>query len=134
MSVGVLIITHSGIGAAIYGTANFMINESPLNIKLLSASRESDADELLESAILLIRELDSGEGVLVLTDLYGSTPSNIALKLYEYAEVAVVTGLNLSMLIRVMNYPQLSLYELSEKAYSGGVDGVALDNFKEGRE
>ena len=128
MSVGVLIITHSGIGAAIYGTANFMIHEIPLDIKLLSASRESDADELLESAILLIRELDSGDGVLVLTDLYGSTPSNIALRLYEYAEVAVVTGLNLSMLIRVMNYPQLSLHELSKKAYSGGVDGVTLDN------
>ncbi len=127
MSVGVLIITHSGIGAAIYGTASFMIKESPLDIKLLSASRESDADELLESAILLIKELDTGDGVLVLTDLYGSTPSNIAYRLHDYAEVGIVTGLNLSMLIRVMNYPQLNLADLTEKAFSGGMDGVTID-------
>jgi len=127
MSVGVLIISHDGIGAALFGTANFMIKESPLNIKLLSANRDSDVDDLYESAILLIKELDSGDGVLVLTDLYGSTPSNIANSLHEYANINIVTGLNLSMLIRLFNYPDLNLADLTEKAYSGGIDGITIN-------
>jgi mannose PTS system EIIA component len=127
MSVGILIITHNGIGASIFGTANFMIKDSPLDVKLLSASRESDPDELLESATLLLRELDQGDGVLVLTDLFGSTPSNIAHRLHEFANVNIVTGLNLSMLIRIFNYPDLNLADITEKAYSGGIDGVTID-------
>lgn len=128
MSVGILIITHNGIGASIYGTANFMIKNNPLSVKLLAANRESDPDELLESAILLLRELDEGDGILVMTDLVGSTPSNIAHRLHEHAQVKIVTGLNLSMLIRVLNYPALNLAELTEKAYSGGIDGVTIDH------
>lgn len=127
MSVGVLIISHDGIGAALYGTANFMIKDNPLKVKLLSANRESDPEELLESASLLLSELDQGDGILVLTDLFGSTPSNIAHRLHEFANVNIVTGLNLSMLIRIFNYPDLNLVEMTEKAYSGGIDGVTID-------
>jgi len=127
MSVGILIISHNGIGAALFGTANFMIKECPLDVKLLSANRDSDVDDLYESAILLVKELDSGDGVLVLTDLYGSTPSNIANSLHEYANINIVTGLNLSMLIRVFNYPELNLADLTEKAYSGGIDGITIN-------
>ncbi|MFT5395712.1 MAG: PTS system mannose-specific IIA component [Gammaproteobacteria bacterium] len=127
MSVGILIISHNGIGAALFGTANFMIKESPLDVKLLSANRDSDVDDLYESAILLVKELDSGDGVLVLTDLYGSTPSNIANSLHEHANINIVTGLNLSMLIRLFNYPDLNLADLTEKAYSGGIDGITIN-------
>lgn len=128
MKVGILIITHDGIGASIYGTAEFMIKDCPANIKLLSASRESDPEDLLESSVQLIRELDQGAGVLVLTDLFGSTPSNIARRLHAYARVKIVSGLNLSMLIRVFNYADLDLEALSEKAHSGGLDGVTIDH------
>ena len=127
MSVGILIISHNGIGASIYGTASYMIKDNPLKVKLLAANRESDPDELLESAILLVRELDEGDGILALTDLVGSTPSNIAHRLNEHASIKVVSGLNLSMLIRVLNYPTLNLIELADKAYSGGIDGVTID-------
>lgn len=127
MSVGVLIISHNGIGAALFGTANFMIKDSPLNVKLVSANRDSDVDDLYESAILLIKELDTGDGVLVLTDLYGSTPNNIANSLHEYANINIISGLNLSMLIRLFNYPDLNLADLTEKAYSGGIDGITIN-------
>jgi PTS system ascorbate-specific IIA component len=127
MSVGLLIISHNGIGAALFGTANFMIKDNPMNVKLLSANRASNPDELLETAILLVKELDDGDGVLVLTDLFGSTPSNIAHRLHEHGSINVVSGLNLSMLIRVFNYPDLNLADMTEKAYSGGIDGVTID-------
>ncbi len=112
MSVGLLIISHDGIGPALLGTAKLMLNDFPLRTKLLTASKDCDPVELMSSAIELIAELDDKEGVLVLTDLYGSTPTNIAQKLMNKNNIYVVTGLNLSMLIRVFNYPQLDLDDL----------------------
>lgn len=125
MSVGVLIISHDGIGPALLGTATLMLNDCPLQTKLLTVSRDCDPDQLTEDAVEQIEALDAGEGVLVLTDLYGSTPCNIAQKLTSKKHVHVVSGLNLSMLIRVFNYPKLTLEELSEKAVSGGKDGIS---------
>lgn len=125
MSVGILIISHDGIGPALLGTATLMLNDCPLQTKLLTASRDCDPEQLTEDAIEQIEELDAGEGVLLLTDLYGSTPCNIAQKLTSEKHVHVVSGLNLSMLIRVFNYPKLSLEELSDKAVSGGKDGIS---------
>ena len=124
MSVGILIISHDGIGPAVLGTATLMLNGCPLQTKLLTTSRDSDPDQLTEDAIEQVEALDTGEGVLVLTDLYGSTPCNIAQKLTSQGHVQVVTGLNLSMLIRVFNYPRLTLEELLEKAITGGKDGI----------
>jgi len=126
MSVGVLIISHNGIGAAILGTANFMIKGNDMDIKLLTASRDCEPEELFLTASDIVTELDQGDGVLILTDLIGSTPSNIAARLSDKGNIKVVCGLNLSMLIRVMNYQSLDLEKLTEKALSGGLDGVTL--------
>ncbi|MEM7026784.1 MAG: PTS fructose transporter subunit IIA [Pseudomonadota bacterium] len=124
MSVGILIITHDGIGASLFGTARFMLKECALPVKIMSTSHDSDIDKLKDTVSILIRELDAGDGVLVLTDLIGATPTNIILEFKDELNISVVTGLNLSMLIRVLNYPDLNLQEISEKAYSGGVDGI----------
>jgi mannose PTS system EIIA component len=126
MSVGLLIISHDGIGAALLGTATFMLNNCPLQTKLLTASRDCSPDELVADALEEINGLDEGDGVLILTDLYGSTPSNIAKILSSSANVLTVSGLNLSMLVRVFNYPELNLQQLAEKAISGGKDGIVL--------
>lgn len=124
MSVSILIITHDGIGASLLGTATFMLNDCPLHTRLLTASRDCDPEELQADAMEEVRILDEGDGVLVLTDLFGSTPSNIAGIISENNSVRAVSGLNLSMLIRVLNYPDLSLEQLAEKAISGGHDGI----------
>ena len=124
MSVGLLIITHDGIGPSLLGTTSLMLGGCPLNAKLLMASRDSDPTELSGLAKDYIHTLDDGDGVLVLTDQYGSTPSNIATKLKHETNIRIVAGLNLSMLIRVLNYPDLDLDQLVEKALSGGRDGI----------
>jgi mannose PTS system EIIA component len=126
MSVGILIISHDGIGDALLDTANHMIENDSLKVKCLSASRECEPDKVLDSANSLLDELEQGDGVLVLTDLIGSTPSNIAHRLHEHANVNVITGINLSMLIRIFNYPNLNLADIAQKAYSGGIDGVTI--------
>ena len=71
-----------------------------------------------------LHEIDQGDGTLILTDMYGSTPSNIACGASERHDIRIISGLNLPMLIRVLNYPHLNLNELEQKAITGGQDGV----------
>ncbi|ADJ27260.1 PTS sugar transporter subunit IIA [Nitrosococcus watsonii] len=124
MTVGVLIITHGNIGSSLLDTANDMLGSCPLQLKILRVTRASHPDALQRQAKEMINCLNMGQGVLVLTDMYGSTPSNIACYVANEQQVQVVTGLNLPMLIRVLNYPRLSLTKLTEKAVSGGREGV----------
>lgn len=126
MSVGLLIISHSGIGPALLGTTTHMLGRCPINARLLTASRESRPEDLMADAQELIDLLDEGDGVLVLTDLFGSTPSNIANQLNEQHKVRIISGMNLPMMVRVLNYPQLDLDALAQKAVSGGRDGVFM--------
>ena len=124
MSVGLLIITHDGIGAALLETAKQTLDQCPLPVQIISAARDCDPDLTLEIARKALTDLDQGQGVLVLTDLYGSTPSNIATRLIQGHNIRIVTGINLPMLIRVLNYCHLDLDKLLERAVSGGCDGV----------
>ena len=129
MSVGLLIITHNRVGNELLDTATSMLGICPLGTRVLRVSGNTDPDALVAQAQRLIAELNQGEGVLVLTDVYGSTPSNIANRLRDGGgKVVVVAGVNLPMLIRVLNYPNLSLSDLANKALSGGRDGILLCN------
>ncbi len=124
MTIGLLIITHDSIGSALVDTASGMLEMCPMALELLPVSPGCKPEELHDRALAALRRLDDGAGVLVLTDMYGSTPSNVANRLVGEADVVVVAGLNLPMLIRVFNYPGLTLRELAEKAVSGGQGGV----------
>ncbi len=124
MSIGLLIITHNRIGEALLDTAVTMIGGYPLQIKTIAVALNSNPEQITEQARELTRELDQGEGVLVLTDMFGSTPSNIATSLLDQPHIMLVTGINLPMLVRVLNYSHLGLAELAQKATSGGHDGI----------
>jgi len=123
MSVSILIITHSTIGRALLDAVISVMEQCPLHTQLLPVALDGDPDSLQREAQNLIDSLDQGDGVLVITDMYGSTPSNIACRLSNDS-VKVVTGINLPMLVRIMNYPQLELKQLVEKAVSAGREGV----------
>lgn len=125
MSVGILLITHSGIGSALINVASGTFGKLPLEISQLSVSRDPQPESLTNEAGYLVRKLDAGEGVLVLTDMFGSTPSNVAHGLQSHGfDVRVVAGLNLPMLFRILNYPNLTLEQLARKAVSGGKEGI----------
>jgi PTS system ascorbate-specific IIA component len=126
MAVGLLLITHNQIGRDLLSTASGMLGGIPLDHDNLEVSQSEDPDVLREQAKKLREHLDEGDGVLILTDMYGSTPSNIATTLLEHPRCEVITGLSLPMLIRVLNYPTLGLQELVNKALSGGHDGILL--------
>lgn len=124
MSVGLLLITQAGIGESLLEAATQTLGDSPLEMRTLPVSPSNDRDQLIELAGNLVAELDGGEGVLILTDLYGATPSNIASRICSSHPLRVVAGINLPMLIRVLNYARLDLAALAEKALSGGRDGI----------
>jgi PTS system mannose-specific IIA component len=124
MTIGLLLVTHNRVGQTLLETATHMFGSCPLKTEVLPVMPDSDPDVLAAEARALCETLDQGQGVLVLTDIYGSTPSNIATRLIDSARVEVVSGINLPMLVRVLNYHRLSLSELAYKAISGGRDGV----------
>lgn len=131
MAVGLVLITHNEIGRNLLDTAVSLLGESPLETVCLSVSQTDEPDELLRLAERLSLELDAGDGVLVLTDAYGSTPSNVAARLARNHGWQLVAGVNLPMLIRILNYPTLGLHELTDKALSGGHAGIMLCNADE---
>jgi len=126
MTIGVLIISHGQLGQAMLDISVKTLSVCPLATKVLDVSFECDPDILAEKARKMVLELDSGDGVLILTDLCGATPSNIASRLVRISRVMVVAGINLPMLIRVLNYPELSLEEMAERAVDGGRQGIML--------
>lgn len=126
MSVGLLIITHEGIANAVLDTAVNILGKCPLTVDILPAARDCDTDQLRKRVAQKVEELDRGDGVLVLLDIYGSTPSNVACSVVDQDRVRVISGINLPMLVRVFNYCDLSLPELAEKALSGGRDGIFI--------
>ncbi len=128
MSIGLLIITHDEIGATLMATAIKMFGHSPLHYRVFSVSENCDPDTCRQQACDYVDALDSGDGVLVMADMYGSTPCNIATSLIEPGRVNVVAGVSLPMLVRVFNYPHLDLEQLTHKAVSGGHDGIMLCN------
>ncbi|RME33261.1 MAG: PTS sugar transporter subunit IIA [Gammaproteobacteria bacterium] len=126
MSVGILLITHDDIGGALLETARVTFGEElPLAAAAVHACRRDDPERVLEQARAAAAGVDSGDGVLVLTDLYGATPSNIALRLkQECRQMEVVSGLNLPMLLRTLNYADLDLVTLADYAVTGGRNGI----------
>ena len=96
--------------------AKEILSGCPLPAEAIAVDADCDPDQLLETAGKFCDALDDGTGVLVLTDLYGSTPSNIANRLIETHNASVISGANLPMLLRILNYPDMSLEALCDKA------------------
>ena len=128
MKTGLLLITHGNIGRDMLDTVTEILGTCPLHAQALAIPSDSDPDQLLETASHLCTELDQGGGVLVLTDLYGSTPSNIATRLLDRHRLSVISGVNIPMLIRTLNYPEMNLDALCEKAINGAHDGVIISS------
>jgi|TARA_Y100000389_G_scaffold179603_1_gene193817 PTS system ascorbate-specific IIA component len=123
MSVGILIITHSDIGKQMLLTATSVYGTNPFRVEILSVDNFDQPNDVIQLGQKYVNFLDTGNGVLVLTDIIGTTPSNIA-KSIKHRKIKVVAGLNLSMILNVFNYPKFSLGKLAHKAIEGGVEGI----------
>lgn len=123
--IGILIVSHGTLGESLIHCASHVMGKRPLYLRQLGVTVHDDPEAILPQARDLLRFLDTGEGVLVLTDIFGATPSNIACKLLDTGRVEGVAGVNLPMLIRALSYREkMPLSELIQKTLSGGTEGV----------
>jgi PTS system ascorbate-specific IIA component len=122
--IGILIIAHGTLGESLIHCASHVLNKRPPRMKQLGVTAQDDPLLLLPQARALVKDLDDGSGVIILSDIYGGSPSNIAAKLLVPGRVEGVAGVNLPMLIRVLTYRDRALSTLLTKAVSGGCEGV----------
>ncbi len=118
--VGILLVTHNGLGDSFVDCVKHVLGEVPDNLKVLSVFAGDDPKQKLIDGQALIKQLDSGGGVLILADVFGATPSNIGRQLCHDESVIGVAGLNLPMLLRVVCHPEKSMSELAQVAVEGG--------------
>ena len=126
MSVGLLLVTHGKLGRYLLDTMTDTLDTLALPAEVLEVRRVQDPKVLLRQGGRMIERLDQGQGVLILTDAFGSTPSNIASHLHLEGRTLVVAGINLPMLLRIFNYPALDLKNLAAAAVEGGQRGVVI--------
>ena len=125
---GIVVIAHAPLASALGECAEHVYSCEPgigrRAMRLLDVPPGASVDTMVEAASALVREVDAGEGVLVLTDAFGATPGNIAAQLAEPGRVAVIAGVNLPMLLRAVCYRADSLSEVVAKAIIGGQQGI----------
>ena len=122
--IGVLLVTHGAIGEALLASASQILGARPPRAAALGVAGGEPPEALLERARALAERLDEGSGVLVLTDMFGATPCNVATRLLEDGRIEGVSGVSLPMLVRVLSGRAGSLGQAVARARSGGAEGV----------
>ena len=127
--VGILLLTHAPLGNAFIAAASHVFRARPEQLEAIDVSADQDTAEVKQSACSVIERLDSGAGVLVITDVMGGTPSNCTLSLHQPGRVEVIAGISLPMLLRALTYRNDTLDVVVEMALAGGQSGVVrVDN------
>ena len=120
---GIIVVSHADYGSAILRTAEFILG--PLSdCTSISVDVGQEVPETVRRLKDAAERLDKGAGVIVLTDMFGGTPTNLALSLLSSLNVEVVTGVNLPMLLKVFSSRTLPLPELAEAASEAGIKGI----------
>ena len=124
--IGLLIISHCDLGREFLNAAELIVGRLE-GADAIAITQTSESKELLKAIDEKIKNLDHGQGVLVLTDMFGGTPSNLSLSFLKEQTVEVLTGVNLPMVIAVaQDRERLTLSELGEKAEKAGRRSIAL--------
>ena len=129
MTCGILLVTHPGVGSSLLEVATRLLRQLPLDAEAFEVPFDADLDAQLPLASAARRRVEGPDGVLVLTDLYGASPSNLAARLARLGTpVRRVSALSLPMLLRVMNYPEQGLDQLPATAAAGARNGAIIDD------
>jgi len=122
--IGILIIAHDSLGESLARAVTHVLGSRPVQFEVLSVASSDDPHALLPAAHELIKRLDTGKGVMIFSDIYGATPSNLAGKLLKPGRVEGIAGVNLPMLVRAFTYRSRDLETMIKKAVTGGCEGV----------
>jgi PTS system mannose-specific IIA component len=102
--IGVVIVTHCHLAEELICAAQLVVGEELKQFQAVSVEPKDGSEEIREKILAAIRKVDGGQGVLILTDMYGGTPSNISLSFLEDKKIEVITGVNLPMLLKLATY------------------------------
>ncbi len=130
--IGILLLTHNGLGDSLVDCVRHVLGSVPSNIKVLSVLADDDPQCKEDEGRALIAQLDTGNGVLLFSDLFGATPSNIARRLYQPGQVEGVAGVNLPMLLRAVCYSGKPLAEVAKMVLESGRNCVLPINSDSG--
>ena len=122
--IGILVVTHENLGDHLIRCASHVVGEEPQQLIHLGVFVEDDPDSVLIEMRVLTQQLDTGDGVLILCDIFGATPCNIASRLNQSDRIACIAGVNIPMLVKTLTYRNETLSAVVKKALSGGTDGV----------
>jgi PTS system mannose-specific IIA component len=113
--IGVVIVTHCHLAEELICAAQLVVGEDLKQFQAVSVEPKDASEAIREKILAAIRKVDSGQGVLILTDMYGGTPSNISLSFLEEKKIEVITGVNLPMLLKLATLEDpLTLEPLAE--------------------
>lgn len=122
--IGILIIAHGRFGESLIECATHVMGSPPPMLLQLGIQTHDDPTTILPKAQSMVQDLNQGDGVLILSDMYGATPCNLVGRLLVPGKVEGVSGVNLPMLVRALTYRNGDIMALTEKALSGGREGV----------
>jgi PTS system mannose-specific IIA component len=124
--IGLLIVTHCDLGKELLNAAEFIVGKIEA-VDTIAITETSGTDLLRKKIEAKVDALDRGDGVLILTDMFGGTPSNLSLSFLKEGKIEVLTGVNLPMIIAtVQNRPNFKVTALAEKAQEAGKMGISL--------
>ena len=122
--IGILIVAHGTLSDSLIRAVTHVLGSRPPQFEGMRVAAADDPLLLLPRARELVTELDSGDGVVIFSDIYGATPCNLAIKLLQPGRIEGVAGVNLPMLVRAFTYRAKGMDTMIKKAISGGCDGV----------
>jgi len=124
--IGVLITTHGNLGSELIRAAE-LIRGSLKGIVHVSIDQTKGVEDLKKEISMALKKLDQGKGVLILTDLFGGTPSNISLSFLKEGKVEVITGVNLPMLLKLPDIREgMQLKEFARSIKDYGIKNISL--------
>jgi PTS system ascorbate-specific IIA component len=129
MSISILLITHANMGKSLLNELKNTFDKLPLTFVATNIKQQDKPENLIAQLNKKIKQIDKGDGILILTDLYGSTPSNIAYALKKQCDnkMHIISGVNLPMLVTIVNYADSSLEKIVTKVVRGGKKGIIDD-------
>ena len=129
--VGILILAHAPLASAFVTAARHVFKSAPEHLEAIDVQPDQNTDEVIQLGKDAVARLNLGDGVLVLTDVFGGTPANCSQKLDALDQVAVLAGLSLPMLLRALTYRHDNLDVVFEMAQAGAQNGaIRVDHRK----
>jgi mannose PTS system EIIA component len=124
--IGILIVSHCDLGRELLNAAQFIVGRID-GADAMAITETTETERLIKVIEGKAHTLDTGDGVIILTDMFGGTPSNLSLSFLKKGKIEVLTGVNLPMLISIIqNRPTQKLGALAEKALDAGKSGISL--------